>query len=146
MQTALAEARKHEIDSVHLVNEVADLSLAQLAEFAAALRVFGVDLVVLDLPELSETSLTRQAILDLLVRVRVQDRKRHRGACRLRAPSAHASVSPRIGRPRRSVDVGTAISLLDDGETVKATARRLDVPRSTLQRRLEEVGFVRAQG
>ena len=146
LRLALAAARSGEVDVVHLVTEALDLSLVQLAEIVTSLRTFGVDIVVLDVPELGPTSMTREASLALLVRFRVRDRSRNRGGRRLRASPDRASSSPAVGRPRRPLDLPAALALLEAGETVKSAARQLQIPRSTLQRRLDEVGYVRTAG
>ena len=146
MQAALDLACRREIDEVHLVNSDIDLSLTQLAEFACALRAFGCDLMVPDLPGLSPESPERGRLLDCLIRVRLSDRKRHRGTSRLRSVGGRKRASAAIGRPRRAVDLDRACALLEAGGSVKAVARLVGVPRSTLQRRLEETGWVRAAG
>lgn len=67
-----------------------------------------------------------------LIRERVQagvDRARARGI--------------KLGRPRRELDLRAARILLDQGTSVREVADMLDVPRSTLRRRLSEA---RARG
>ncbi len=146
MLAAVALAQRREVDEVHLINADVDLSLTQLAEFACALRAFGCELMVPDLPGLSPESPERGRLIDCLIRIRLRDRKRHRGASRLRSVAGRKRASPAIGRPRRSVDLAKACALLEAGDSVKAVARLMGVPRSTLQRRLEETGWVRAGG
>jgi hypothetical protein len=146
MGRAVEAARLREVTQVYLVSGAFGPTLSQLGEFAAALRAFTCDLIVVDLPELSAESPERGRILDLLVRVRMAERQRYRGTLRIVSTGRRARASPTLGRPRRGFDLDSAIRLLDAGDSISATARAMSVARSTLQRRLAERGWTRGFG
>lgn len=59
----------------------------------------------------------------------------HAGVAKAKAAGVHC------GRPRREIDLRAAHVLLDQGHTLRQVASMLDLPRSTLCRRLREDGF-----
>jgi DNA invertase Pin-like site-specific DNA recombinase len=60
---------------------------------------------------------------------------------RVRAGVARAKENGKhIGRPRVEIDVRPAVALLEQGRGIKQVAKILNVPLSTLRRRLGEVG------
>ena len=134
-----AKAGRFDLVAVFKLDRLAR-SLRHLLTLSEDLTSWGVGLVSLRDAGIDTTSPSGRLLLQIIgafsefeaaiIRERVIA-----GIRRAQAQGKHC------GRPRREMDLRPAIALLREGRGLKEVARILDVPRSTLRRRLREQGL-----
>ena len=134
-----AKAGRFDLVAVFKLDRLAR-SLRHLLTLSEDLTSWGVGLVSLRDAGIDTTSPSGRLLLQVLgafaefeaaiIRERVIA-----GVRRAQAQGKHC------GRPRRELDLRPAVALLREGRGLKEVARILDVPRSTLRRRLREQGY-----
>ena len=118
-------------------------SVRHLLESLDEFRSLGVEFV--SLKENIETSTSLGKALFTMVAL-VAELERELLLERVRAGVARARAQGKVfGRPRRELDLRAAQALIGQGHTVRRVADMLDLPRTTLRRRLAEAGEIQGQ-
>lgn len=134
LEALLAEARARRVDVVACVKlDRLARSVHHLVTMAREFEALGVDLVVLD-QSIDTTTPAGRLLFHMLAAISEFERDliRDRVLAGLRRARAQGI---RIGRPKRLVDMRSAQTLLDGGQSLRQVAKTLGIGASTLSAR-----------